>query len=69
MDSEYQEALNFSESKYSRLVQYYILLERIFAIEWFIIKMQFRSNSVIKIEDSIESGCLYWTLDSFDKRA
>ena len=36
---DYEEALYFGESKYAQMSRYYVALERILTIEWFILKL------------------------------
>lgn len=36
---DYEEAQYFGNSQYGNLIKYYIALERILALEWFIIKL------------------------------
>ena len=65
---DYEEAIYFGDSKYADLTRYYVALERIMTLEWFLTKLQFRSDEVISIDNAIESGCLFWKPDEFDKR-
>ena len=65
---DYKEAIYFGDSKYADLTRYYVTLERILTLEWFLTKLQFRSDEVINIDSAIESGCLFWRPDEFDKR-
>ncbi len=44
-------------------------LERILQIEWFINKLQLRSDEVIHLENAIESGTAFWKEDELDQLA
>ena len=50
---DYEEALNFSESKYAKFIRYYQYLERIFSLEWFIYKLQFKQTEIIPLDNAI----------------
>lgn len=50
------------------MTRYYVALERILTIEWFILKLQFRPDVVIAIDSAMESGQLFYKLDEFDQR-
>jgi len=39
---DYEEALNFGQSKFAKLIRFYQYIERILGLEWFICKLQFR---------------------------
>jgi len=65
---DYEEALYFGDSKYANFSRFYVSLERILTIEWFIQKLQFRPDEVISIDNAIECGQLFWSLDEFDSR-
>ena len=50
---DYEEALIFSESKYAKFIRYYQYLERIFSLEWFIYKLQFKQTEIIPLDNAI----------------
>jgi len=51
------------------MIKYYITLERILALEWFITKLQFAPKEVINMEHALECGLPFWREDEFDARA
>lgn len=53
---DYQEALYFGNSSYLQVTNYYTHLYRIFQLEWFLAKIQFRPEEQLKICTMIESG-------------
>jgi hypothetical protein len=65
---DYEEALYFGDSKYAALTRYFVSLERIISIEWFLNKLQFRPDEVIHIDNAMESGLPFWREDEFDQR-
>jgi len=65
---DYEEALYFGDSNYAQLTRYYISLERIINIEWFINKLQFTPQEVIHIDNAIECGLPFWQPDDYDRR-
>lgn len=50
------------------MMRYYLLMERILQLEWFINKIQFRASELIHLENAIESGGPFWQEDEFDAR-
>lgn len=66
---DYEEGLYFGNSQYGNMIRYYISLERVLALEWFIAKLQFSPNEVINIEHALECGLPFWKEDEFDARA
>ena len=39
---DYEEAVDYYDSKYAKFIRYYQYLERIISLEWFIYKLQFK---------------------------
>lgn len=66
---DYEEGLYFGDSQYGNMMRYYLALERILTLEWFILKLQFPSNDIINMENSLECGLPFWKEDEFDARA
>jgi hypothetical protein len=65
---DYAEAMYYGDSKVASLAKYYIGLERIITLEWFINKLQFKTNEVVYLEQAIETGLPFWKEDDFDAR-
>jgi hypothetical protein len=63
---DYEEALYFGDSLYGNMIRYYITLERVIMLEWFINKLQFRSDEVINMEHALDCGLPFWKEDEFD---
>jgi hypothetical protein len=66
---DYEEGLYFGDSQYGNMIRYYLTLERILTLEWFIVKLQFPTNEVINMEHALESGLPFWKEDEFDARS
>jgi hypothetical protein len=66
---DYEEGLYFGDSQYGNMMRYYITLERILTLEWFINKLQFLPSEVINMEHALESGLPFWKEDEFDARS
>lgn len=65
---DYEEGLYFGDSQYGNMIRYYLTLERILTLEWFIVKLQFPTNEVINMEHALECGLPFWKEDEFDAR-
>ena len=65
---DYEEAVYYGESKYAVMARYYLGLERISTLEWFINKLQFRTDEVVHLENAIQNGLPFWREDEFDQR-
>jgi len=65
---DYEEALYFGDSLYGNMIRYYLTLERVIMLEWFINKLQFRSDEVINMEHALDCGLPFWKEDEFDQR-
>lgn len=50
------------------MVRYYLLLERIMQLEWFVNKIQFKTSELIHLDTAVESGMPFWQEDDFDAR-
>lgn len=50
------------------MIRYYLTLERVIMLEWFINKLQFRSDEVINLELALDCGLPFWKEDEFDQR-
>jgi hypothetical protein len=48
------------------MIRYYLTLERVIMLEWFINKLQFRSDEVINLELALDCGLPFWKEDEFD---
>jgi len=57
--------LHYGDSKIAGLAKYYLGLERIVTLEWFINKLQFKTNEVVALENAIENGLPYWKEDDY----
>ena len=57
---DYDEALYFGDSKYSKLMSYFQNLERILTLELFINKLQFNHREVVYLDNAIENGLPFW---------
>jgi len=66
---DYEEGLYFGNSQFGNMIKYYITLERILALEWFIVKLQFAPKEVINMEHALDCGLPFWKEDEFDARA
>jgi hypothetical protein len=65
---EYDEALYFGDSKYAALIRFYLYLERILSIEWFIRQLEFTSEDMIHFTHAIDSGLPFFRPDEFENR-
>jgi hypothetical protein len=66
---DFEEGLYFGDSQYGNMIKYYLTLERILALEWFILKLQFPSSEIINMDHALECGLPFWKEDEFDSRA
>jgi len=57
--------MHYGDSKIASLAKYYLGLERIITLEWFINKLQFKTNEVVDLENAIENGLIYWKEDDY----
>lgn len=65
---DFEEGLYFGDSQYGNMIRYYLTLEKILTVEWFINKLQFPPDEVINMEHAIECGLPFWKEDEFDAR-
>ena len=57
---DYEEAVDYYDSKYAKFIRYYQYLERIISLEWFIYKLQFKQTDVIPLDNAIQNGLPFW---------
>ena len=65
---DYEEALDFFDSKYAKFMRYYQYLERIISLEWFIYKLQFKQTDVIPLDNAIANGLPFWQTNDYEER-
>lgn len=65
---DYDEALNFSNSTYSKLTRYYQHIERIFYLEWFIQQLQFKHIESVNMNTIFEVGLPFWNDTEYETR-
>jgi hypothetical protein len=51
------------------MTRYYISLERILSLEWFIKSLSLKVDDIISFNNAIESGIPFFKSDDFDTRA
>lgn len=65
---DYEEALNFGQSRYAKLIRYYQYIERILNLEWFICKLQFRQDTVVHMDNALNLGLPFWQDTEYERR-
>ena len=65
---DYEESLDFYDSKYAKFMRYYQYLERIISLEWFIYKLQFKQTDVIPLDNAIQNGLPFWQTNDYEER-
>lgn len=68
---DYYEALHFGDSQYAKMIRYYQFLDRIFKLEWFLLRLQFKQDVAIHIDSAFRIGMPFWKdleLDAIVKR-
>jgi len=65
---DYEEALYFGDCEYASVSRFYVAIERILAIEWFIKQLGFRASDVIEFDHAVECGLLYFIDDPQEAR-
>ena len=63
-----EEALSFGHSKFAKMIRFYQYLERILNLEWFIIKLQFRQDTVVHMDNAINLGLPFWVDTDYERR-
>ena len=65
---DYEEALSFGHSRFAKMIRFYQYLERILNLEWFIIKLQFRQDTVVHMDNAINLGLPFWADTDYERR-
>ena len=65
--TDFTDSYDYSQTGFGQLLTYYNLLERIFELEYFIIKSGSNVLDVLKLENNVFNGLPFWKINSEDE--